>query len=105
MTLIWCCGRGLVPVMALAQRAGLGDLAGQHVRIARRPVAGDAAAGPRCPAPNRPAVASCHDFGRARAWAIHPEPAGRGQHGLRSERADFRALNQALEERVERGHP
>jgi len=27
---------GLVPVMALAQRAGLGDLAGEHVRIARR---------------------------------------------------------------------
>ena len=26
---------GLVPVMALAQRAGLGDLAGEHVRIAR----------------------------------------------------------------------
>jgi hypothetical protein len=26
---------GLVPVMALAQRAGLGDLAGKHVRIAR----------------------------------------------------------------------
>ena len=24
---------GLVPVMALAQRAGLGDLAGEHVRI------------------------------------------------------------------------
>jgi len=27
---------GLVPVMALAQRAGLADLAGEHVRIARR---------------------------------------------------------------------
>jgi hypothetical protein len=27
---------GLVPVMALAQRAGLGGLAGEHVRIARR---------------------------------------------------------------------
>jgi hypothetical protein len=27
---------GLVPVMALAQRAGLTDLAGEHVRIARR---------------------------------------------------------------------
>src|SRR5690348_1993064 len=27
---------GLVPVMALAQRAGLGELAGEHVRIARR---------------------------------------------------------------------
>jgi hypothetical protein len=27
---------GLVPVMALAQRAGLGDLTGEHVRIARR---------------------------------------------------------------------
>jgi hypothetical protein len=27
---------GLVPVMALAQRAGLGDLAGEHVRIGRR---------------------------------------------------------------------
>jgi hypothetical protein len=27
---------GLVPVMALAQRAGLGDLAGDHVRIGRR---------------------------------------------------------------------
>ena len=26
---------GLVPVMALAQRAGLGDLAGEHVRISR----------------------------------------------------------------------
>ena len=26
---------GLVPVMALAQRAGLGDLAAEHVRIAR----------------------------------------------------------------------
>jgi hypothetical protein len=26
---------GLVPVMALAQRAGLGDLAGENVRIAR----------------------------------------------------------------------
>jgi hypothetical protein len=26
---------GLIPVMALAQRAGLGDLAGQHVRIGR----------------------------------------------------------------------
>jgi DDE family transposase len=27
---------GLVPVMALAQRAGLADLAGEHVRVARR---------------------------------------------------------------------
>ena len=27
---------GLVPVMALAQRAGLADLAGEHVRIGRR---------------------------------------------------------------------
>jgi hypothetical protein len=27
---------GLVPVMALAQRAGLAELAGEHVRIARR---------------------------------------------------------------------
>jgi len=27
---------GLVPVMALAQRAGLGDLVGEHVRIGRR---------------------------------------------------------------------
>jgi hypothetical protein len=27
---------GLVPVMALAQRAGLGDLAGEHVRVTRR---------------------------------------------------------------------
>jgi Transposase DDE domain group 1 len=27
---------GLVPVMALAQRAGLGDLAGEHVRISRQ---------------------------------------------------------------------
>jgi hypothetical protein len=27
---------GLLPVMALAQRAGLGDLAGEHVRISRR---------------------------------------------------------------------
>jgi hypothetical protein len=27
---------GLVPVMALAQQAGLGDLAAEHVRIARR---------------------------------------------------------------------
>ncbi|HUY50188.1 MAG TPA: hypothetical protein VMV92_31535 [Streptosporangiaceae bacterium] len=27
---------GLVPVMALAQRAGLADLAGENVRIARR---------------------------------------------------------------------
>jgi hypothetical protein len=27
---------GLVPVMALAQRAGLGELAGSHVRIAHR---------------------------------------------------------------------
>ncbi len=27
---------GLVPVMALAERAGLGDLAGEHVRIGRR---------------------------------------------------------------------
>ena len=26
----------LVPVMALAQRAGLADLAGEHVRVARR---------------------------------------------------------------------
>ena len=26
---------GLVPVVALAQRAGLGDLAGEHVRIGR----------------------------------------------------------------------
>ena len=26
---------GLVPVMALAQRAGLGELAAEHVRIAR----------------------------------------------------------------------
>ena len=26
---------GLVPVMALAQRAGLGELAGEHVRISR----------------------------------------------------------------------
>ena len=27
---------GLVPVMALAQRAGLADLVGEHVRIGRR---------------------------------------------------------------------
>jgi len=26
---------GLIPVMALAQRAGLGELAGEHVRISR----------------------------------------------------------------------
>ena len=33
---------GLVPVMALAQRAGLGELAGEHVRIGHRcgPLAG-----------------------------------------------------------------
>jgi hypothetical protein len=36
MTRIWCRGRGLVPVMALAQRAGLGALAGEHVRVAGR---------------------------------------------------------------------
>jgi hypothetical protein len=36
MIRIWCRGAGLVPVMALAQRAGLADLAGEHVRIACR---------------------------------------------------------------------
>jgi hypothetical protein len=34
MTRIW--RRGLVPVIALAQRVGLADLPGEHVWIARR---------------------------------------------------------------------
>ena len=35
MTRIWWSRAGLVPVMALAQGAGLGDLVAEHVRIAR----------------------------------------------------------------------
>jgi hypothetical protein len=35
MTRIWC-RAGLIPVMALAQRAGLAALTGEYVRIARQ---------------------------------------------------------------------
>jgi len=35
MKVIWCPRSGLVPVMALADRAGLSDLVGEHVALAK----------------------------------------------------------------------
>jgi hypothetical protein len=57
MTRDWFCGRGLVPVVALAQRVGLGQLAGEHVRIGHRcEVNPDVKAARNRPAPGCAAV-------------------------------------------------